>query len=415
MRIDKIVKTRSDGSLRVRWSADAGIDPATGKKRRKMCETYAEAKAWLQAPTKPETAKKPTSRTLSWIGEQFVKDREAAGRERSTWEKYDQHFKQHINKIKYEHTKNDPTDDEHLDGLTFGEFEVASMCPRHFIKLKTALVSTRSHAMAMRVWSTLAVSIDHGIALEALKGNIARSIKIDRKARETNEPVEIPTKDEIKILRDATMPIGGEPLSVGQAMIALTMTTGLRPSEMRALPWACVNIDQPPYFLSVTKRVDQWRKSGPPKSAAGYREIPLPESTVRLLREWKLQCPKVGILDLVFPTSAGTHWNHSNIYNRIWEPYQIALGICEPRLDDKGNPVLNENHNPVMVGRYTWYSLRHSYASIQIDMGMVPKVLQRRMGHANIQTTLDRYGHLWVDRNADALDMLAFDQWFDDL
>ncbi|PYM72943.1 MAG: hypothetical protein DME10_11450 [Candidatus Rokuibacteriota bacterium] len=39
------------------------------------------------------------------------------------------------------------------------------------------------------------------------------------------------------------------------------------------------------------------------------------------------------------------------------------------------------------------HDLRHTYASLLI----APKYIQVQMGHASIQTTLDRYGHLMPD------------------
>ncbi len=40
------------------------------------------------------------------------------------------------------------------------------------------------------------------------------------------------------------------------------------------------------------------------------------------------------------------------------------------------------------------HDLRHTYASLLIAQGAHPKYIQVQMGHASIQTTLDRYGHL---------------------
>jgi hypothetical protein len=55
--------------------------------------------------------------------------------------------------------------------------------------------------------------------------------------------------------------------------------------------------------------------------------------------------------------------------------------------------------------------LRHTYASLLIAQGAHPKYIQVQMGHASIQTTLDRYGHLMPDvhrAEATKLDRLVF-------
>ena len=55
------------------------------------------------------------------------------------------------------------------------------------------------------------------------------------------------------------------------------------------------------------------------------------------------------------------------------------------------------------------HDLRHTYAALLIAQGVHAKVLQDRLGHASITTTLDTYGHLMTgldEAAADALDTL---------
>jgi hypothetical protein len=44
--------------------------------------------------------------------------------------------------------------------------------------------------------------------------------------------------------------------------------------------------------------------------------------------------------------------------------------------------------------RIRFHDLRHPYTSLLIAHGAHPKYIQAQLGHASIQTTLDRYGHL---------------------
>ena len=58
-----------------------------------------------------------------------------------------------------------------------------------------------------------------------------------------------------------------------------------------------------------------------------------------------------------------------------------------------------------------FHDLRHTYTSLLIAQGAHPKYIQAQLGHASIQTTLDRYGHLMPDAHAAEarkLDRLVF-------
>lgn len=60
--------------------------------------------------------------------------------------------------------------------------------------------------------------------------------------------------------------------------------------------------------------------------------------------------------------------------------------------------------------RFRVHDLRHTAASLMIQAGYPPKMLQEIMGHASITTTLDLYGHLYpgdMDRYAERLDTAA--------
>jgi integrase len=122
---------------------------------------------------------------------------------------------------------------------------------------------------------------------------------------------------------------------------------------------------------------------------------------INTLPEWKLTCPK-GELNLVFPNGVGRIESRANIVNRGLIPVQIAAGVTAA--PDKA--------------KYTGlHSLRHFYASWcinrRVDGGLeLPlKVVQARLGHASVQMTADRYGHLFP-RGDDGSELAAAEQAF---
>ena len=59
------------------------------------------------------------------------------------------------------------------------------------------------------------------------------------------------------------------------------------------------------------------------------------------------------------------------------------------------------------IKKIRFHDLRHTYASIQIDLGANLKYLQKQMGHSSIKVTLDIYGHLVNDVNKEAANRLG--------
>jgi len=67
-----------------------------------------------------------------------------------------------------------------------------------------------------------------------------------------------------------------------------------------------------------------------------------------------------------------------------------------------GNPLLpgTVSHawtklvNRVGLGNVRLHDARHSHASLMLKQGVHPKIVQERLGHASVQTTLDTYSHV---------------------
>jgi integrase len=204
--------------------------------------------------------------------------------------------------------------------------------------------------------------------------------------------VDLPSPDEIRTLI-------GHLDGRWRPLLLTAIFSGLRASELRGLRWT--DIDFKRGEIHVRQRADRFRQIGPPKSEAGERTVPIAPMLTNTLREWKLACPK-GKLDLVFPNGAGNVELHTNIVGRGLIPAMLVAGLVKP--DGKA--------------KYTgMHSLRHFYASWcinrRVDGGLeLPlKIVQARLGHASIQMTADRYGHLFP-RGDDGTELAAAEQAF---
>ncbi len=113
---------------------------------------------------------------------------------------------------------------------------------------------------------------------------------------------------------------------------------------------------------------------GPPKTAASYRTVPLPQVVVEALAE-HLRAFPTGAEGLLFTGAKGAPLRRTGFSAAVWRPAVARAGL-------EG---------------LVFHGLRHYYASLLIRHGESVKVVQARLGHATAAETLDTYSHLWPD------------------
>jgi integrase len=322
--------------------------------------------------------------TVAEAGRLWLVSGDAAGLERTTLDCYRQHVDFHIVPL--------------IGAVKLSQLTVPMV--RHF---EDKLRTKRSPAMVRRLVGSLGAILADAQERGLVAQNVVRSLRSRRRRGQDgradkrqrgrlNVGVDIPSPREIRTIVDH---LEGR----WRPLFLTAIFTGLRASELRGLRWADVDLKRGE--IHVRQRADRYSQIGPPKSEAGERSIPIAPLLANTLREWKLACPKGG-LGLVFPNGAGRIESHANIINRGLIPLQIAAGVTTP--DGKA--------------KYTGlHALRHFYASWcinrKVDGGLeLPlKVVQSRLGHASVQMTADRYGHLFP-RGDDSAELAAAEKAF---
>lgn len=253
---------------------------------------------------------------------------------------------------------------------------------------------SRSRDLARRVLSSF-----HSVLIEMrrhgyLTDDPAAGIVIRSDGRYENDgQVDIPTDAEIRDLLGAIDALAEKSEQHRKAwrrykpMIYLAVFTGMRPSEYRGLSWSAVEDDR----VHVRQRADKDGRIGPVKSRAGRRTIFIPKAVGEMILAWKKDCP-ASPQDLVFPTAEGKPIPLNNFVRRAWEPL-----LKQAKVADQVKKVSGLD----MVPRYSPYALRHYFASKLIAKGKDLKFIQSAMGHADIQMTLNVYGHLLKDKNVE--------------
>jgi integrase len=322
--------------------------------------------------------------TLAEAGRLWIQSRETANLERTTIEGYQRYLDLHITP---------------LIGLT----KLSAMTVPLVRAFEDKLREERSPAMVRKIMvalsSLLADAMERGLVAQ----NVARHLRSNRRAgngqadkrqkAKLKVGVDIPTPDEMKAI--VSHLAGGEM----RPFLLTAIFTGLRASELRGLSWA--DVDLKGGELHVRQRADRYGVIGRPKSSAGERAVPLLPIVVNALREWKVACPR-SEANLVFSGRSGGPQPRDGIIARLWAPAQIAASV------------VNAEGKAKYPGLH---ALRHFYASWCINrradggLELPLKVVQARLGHATIQMTADRYGHLFP-RTDDRAELAAAERAF---
>ncbi len=157
--------------------------------------------------------------------------------------------------------------------------------------------------------------------------------------------------------------------------------TGARRSELLGLSWRHVDLL---YSQLNIERGLHWIKNGgyvftQPKSAKSRRTIALPSSLALLLKEHREKQEYTRVFagkswaedDLVFAHPDGSPL-FPNSVSKAWKLIAKQAGVKVIRFHDA----------------------RHSHATLLLRQGAHPRVVQERLGHSTIATTLDVYSHV---------------------
>jgi integrase len=159
-------------------------------------------------------------------------------------------------------------------------------------------------------------------------------------------------------------------------VLAVALTTGMRPSEYLALKWQ--DLDWTRQTVSVVRSVrrldGRWCFSDTKRSRS-RRPIRLQSWIVALLRDLRTKASAQDLYseahDLVFRTPSGQPINADCLAKHFRSILDLA-GLPRIRL----------------------YDLRPSAATIALAAEVSPKVVSEQLGHASTAFTLDTYAHV---------------------
>ncbi|MES2294588.1 MAG: tyrosine-type recombinase/integrase [Pseudomonadota bacterium] len=387
------IRKRTLPSGKLRWQL---IWKAKGKRVSEMFETQRDANAKRIAI---EGSKPGSTATFQIMAKDYLGYQQTlvdtGQRERS----YIAMLKGHVNN----HILPDKEFSE-LRCCSIGTPEVQLFCNR--------LIGRMSAKAAVKVRTTLSQIFKFGSQVGYVGTNPVRDSEIKRKSRPDagqQDPFILPGKNALRALVEGAKAFDNT--GRASAVVHVLMYGGLRMSELRGLERKFVRLIAPATALEIVQRADRYNVIGSVKSAAGRRTVDVGPATAQAVRVWLMAAPKAPAPkepdekaerpEYVFPNDAGGVWAYPNFRARFWVPLMNHCGLVTSEPADahiRGFVKANaEFRDPL----FSPHMLRHVYASLQIEQGVTPKRLQKLIGHATLKMTLDTYGHLWPDLDAD--------------
>lgn len=165
-------------------------------------------------------------------------------------------------------------------------------------------------------------------------------------------------------------------------LFRLLAFSGTRKGELLALTWN--DIDFKNNTIKINKAVSRGLNSRllikAPKTKSSVRDISIDTITMKILKQWRL-IQKENYLKLGFNTLKSNQLVFSNNNNEFFQPTKTREWL---------EKIIIKND----LKRITTHGFRHTHCSLLFEAGATIKEVQDRLGHSDIQTTMNIYTHV---------------------
>lgn len=179
------------------------------------------------------------------------------------------------------------------------------------------------------------------------------------------------------------------------AAFRLLAYSGMRKGELRALTWDDINFSKNTISINKTAAIDETGKNviQLPKTNNSMRIISMDQQTMAILREWRIKQRKE-LLKLGYNAMNGQQIVFNGKNNKP---------LSHVTLNDKFKDIQVKNG----LKAITIHGLRHTHCSLLLAAGVPVNDVKDRLGHANIQTTLNIYAHVTKQQQKNTADLFS--------
>ena len=269
------------------------------------------------------------------------------------------------------------------------------------VAFRSWLLRNHSRDLARKTLTSFHAVIKEMAMRGHIASNVAAGVAIRADSR-YDTPISIPTPREVAALLAAADRLANSKNKQTantweryRPILYLAADSGMRPQEYLVISRSGLRDGG----VQVERAVERGgRKISVTKTPAGRRFIDLSPDTYDMVRHYARHHAVENKHDLVFPTASGRWQETDNWRKRGFYKACIEAGLVEEREDENGKAIIAPKYSP--------YDLRHFYASMLIEQRVNLKRIQALMGHEDIKTTLNVYGHL-IDKSEEKRERIA--------
>lgn len=263
--------------------------------------------------------------------------------------------------------------------VSLGQFKVKSITPLKMQEYINEVYQTHSQNYARLIRIVAGESLKYAVVpLGIISSSPCEYLRVPHSDKPSEAKV-----TEIEVLRQAYEEI--KPPYNTALMIAFH--TGLRIGEVFALNWSDIDFDNK--IINVNKTLSysakSWRITAP-KTKESVRSVPFGDQLKDILLNYRAE-------QLKNKVKYGKFYIKNNVIDgRIDFEHGEELDFV---LTEKWGEFAKPNNMERYCRKYgfKFHSLRHLHATSLIDSGISPKIVKDRLGHSNINITLQTYTH----------------------
>lgn len=252
-----------------------------------------------------------------------------------------------------------------------------------------------------RTTITTTQSIIKGMFCQAVKNGIvvsdpSKNLTLPRFRKKTQDGRRVMSKEETDIFLQYA---AGSPYC---DYYRLALCTGMRINEAFALQWNEIDWKNKVIHVRGTLVYESGHgiRKDTTKSAAGYREIPMMESSERLLKSLRKKRAETSLL-------LGDKWKENEDIKNLVLFNAFGSNLCDSNVRKDINQIVERiNESGIEFAHITPHTFRHTFATRGLEAGIPLKVMQTILGHSNLSTTADLYSHVLPDTKAEEMQKL---------